>query len=317
MRIIFMGTPRIAARILARLAERHQVIEVVTRPDAVSSRGNKAVPSAVKNTALSLDIPVLEAKSLRSEDTVQHIASLAPDVICVVAYGAILPPEVLTIPRYGCINVHASLLPRWRGAAPIERSVLAGDAQTGVSIMRMEEGLDTGPFCAMRTVNTDAKPLNLLIDELSDVGAEALLESLERIEAGSIVWQPQPEEGMTYARKIDKFELDASNDDDALLLERKVRASNEAHACHVRIAGKNVILEMARTVEDEQALEVTKDLKAGEGVFRAKRLLLKTVDGVLEVSTLKPSGKRSMDAQSFCSGIQSAKKIVLTWENAQ
>ncbi len=312
-----MGTPRIAARILEALAERHTIAEAITRPDAISARGSKTDASPVKKVALEHDIPVFEIKSLREPDTIEHIKSLKPDVICVVAYGAILPPEILSIPAYGCINVHASLLPRWRGAAPMERALLAGDKETGVSIMRIEEGLDTGPYCLQRSVSLEGKSLPGLVDELADEGAKALLEALSLIEAGTVEWHAQPADGITYAPKIAKNELDISLEDDALTIERKVRASSEAHACHARIAGKDVILENASVAMDENACTLTESLTKGQARFAQKRLLLKTVQGTFEVHNLKPHGKRSMDARAFCAGIQGAKKSILTWENPQ
>ena len=315
MRILFMGTPRIAARVLEAVAREHDVIEVITRPDAVSARGNTAVPSPVKATALSLGIPVNEAKSLRNFELMEHIRGLIPEAICVVAYGAILPPELLAIPRYGCINVHASLLPRWRGAAPIERAILAGDSETGVSIMRMESGLDTGPYAVMRTIAIEDKPLATLVDELADIGGEALLETLDAVASKKVTWTKQAKDGVTYASKIAKKELDVIGEESAAVLERKVRASSEAHACHARIDGKNVVLEHVKIVTDELALNETANLEPGQAVFRQKRLLLRTTDGTLEVLALKPHGKRSMDARSFCAGIQGVKQLVLTWEN--
>ncbi len=165
MRVVFMGTPAFAATILDDLAEQHDVAAVYTRPDAVRGRGKRLEPSPVKAAAERRGLRVLTPRTLRDEAAQRELASFAPDVICVAAYGAILPKEVLDIPRFGCLNVHASLLPRWRGAAPIERAILAGDEEAGVCIMRMEEGLDTGAYCVCRTARIDGKTAPELTDE--------------------------------------------------------------------------------------------------------------------------------------------------------
>ncbi|MEG0683241.1 MAG: methionyl-tRNA formyltransferase, partial [Raoultibacter sp.] len=157
MNIIFMGTPDFSATVLEELVNQHTVCAVYTRPDAASARGTQLVASPVKRMAQRFNLPVHTQKSLRDPQVIAQIAAFEPDVICVAAYGAILPPEVLAIPRYGCINVHASLLPKWRGAAPIERSILAGDVETGVCVMRMEQGLDTGDYCVCRTIAIENK----------------------------------------------------------------------------------------------------------------------------------------------------------------
>ena len=175
MRVVFMGTPKLAADILVEIAQQHEVVCVYTRPDAVRGRGAKLEPSPVKAAAERLGIPVRTATSLRDAEEQAHLAELAPDAICVAAYGCILPREVLEIPRYVWLNVHASLLPRWRGAAPIERAILAGDEQTGVCIMRMEEGLDTGPYCVRRATEVEGKSAAELTDELANLGARALV----------------------------------------------------------------------------------------------------------------------------------------------
>ena len=316
MRIVFMGTPAIAASVLSSLAGAHEVIGVLTRPDAVSGRGKKRLPSAVKATALELGLPVFEASSFKDDAVFSHLESLAPDVICVVAYGAILPEKVLSLPKYGCLNVHASLLPRWRGAAPIERAILAGDELAGVCIMRMEKGLDTGAYCERREVSVAGKSQQQLTSELASVGSEALITALSHIEGGSVSWVEQDERNVTYAEKIQKGELDVSPDDSAVVFTRKVLASSEAHPSRCVIDGKRVLLLCAMVADDEASHDACGELNPGEAVFRFKRLLLKTVSGTVEVSKVKPEGKKEMDSKAFCAGIQNVKTKVMEWERA-
>ena len=205
MKILFMGTPAIAAKVLSVLADsKHEVLGVFTRPDSVSGRGKKLLPSPVKAVALEHGFPVDEFKSFKDGSAFERIKELNPDAICVVAYGALLPEEVLGFPRFGSINVHASLLPRWRGAAPIERCILEGDVETGVSIMQMEAGLDTGPYCVQRVVSVGEKYHAELSRDLAEVGAEALVCALDQIEAGTAKWSVQDDALSNYAAKIDK-----------------------------------------------------------------------------------------------------------------
>ena len=191
MRVVFMGTPKFAAAILEDLAQQHEVVAVYTRPDAVRGRGKRLEPSAVKAAAERLGLSVRTPRTLRDEAVQRELAALAPDVVCVAAYGAILPKAVLDLPRHGCLNVHASLLPRWRGAAPIERAILAGDEETGVCVMRMEEGLDTGAYCVCRTTSVAGKSAADLTEELADLGSHALLTALVRVERGVDAWTEQ------------------------------------------------------------------------------------------------------------------------------
>ena len=178
MRVVYMGTPDFSATILEELAAHHEVTAVYTRPDAVRGRGKKLVPSPVKELAERLGLPVLTPRTLRDEAVQAELASFEPEAICVAAYGALLPREVLELPPHGCLNVHGSLLPRWRGAAPIERAILAGDPETGVSIMEMEEGLDTGPYCVQRSIPIAGLRSPVLSDVRAVLGVRALLTAL-------------------------------------------------------------------------------------------------------------------------------------------
>lgn len=314
MRVVFMGTPAFAATILEDLAQQHDVVAVYTRPDAVRGRGKQLEPSPVKATAERLAIPVLTPRTLRDEAAQRELASFRPDVICVAAYGAILPKAVLDLPRYGCLNVHASLLPRWRGAAPIERAILAGDREAGVCIMRMEEGLDTGAYCVCRTAAVDGKSAEELTDELADLGAQALLTALVRVERGAADWIDQDESQVTYASKIEKGELDLVPTEDAETLARRVQASSAAHASRAVVAGRGVTVLRAAMLMDVAGRELAAGIAPGEVRFVGKRLFLGAADGALEVLSVKPDGKQAMDAKAFAAGIQGIKDGGLTWE---
>ncbi|MBC5583139.1 methionyl-tRNA formyltransferase [Eggerthella sp. NSJ-70] len=314
MRVVFMGTPEFAATILDDLVEQHDVVAVYTRPDAVRGRGKRLEPSPVKAVAERHGLRVLTPRTLRDEEAQRELAAFEPDVVCVAAYGAILPKAVLDIPRFGCLNVHASLLPRWRGAAPIERAILAGDAEAGVCIMRMEEGLDTGAYCVCRTADVGGKSAAELTDELADLGSHALLTALVHVERGAAEWTEQDEALVTYASKIEKRELDLSPADDAAAAARKVQASGSAHPSRATVAGRGVTVLEARAPEDAVGRELAAGLAPGAVRFAGKRLFLGMADGALEVGALKPDGKQAMDARSFAAGVQGIKDGGLTWE---
>ncbi len=315
MRIVFMGTPDFAASILEAISPVHDVVAVYTRADAVRGRGKKLVPSPVKAAAERLGIEVRTPATLRDDEVQRELAADAPDAICVAAYGMILPREVLDIPRFGCLNVHASMLPRWRGAAPVERAILAGDEEAGVCIMRMEEGLDTGDFCICRSIDIADTPAPLLTDQLSDLGAHALLTALSQAEVGIIRWTAQDEAQVTYAAKIDRGELDLAPADDAVMLARKVQASSEAHPSHALLAGKRVTVLAARLVEgDEQGSKLAGDMTPGQVRFAGKRLFIGAADGAVELLSVKPDGKQAMEAKAFAAGIQGIKDGNKIWE---
>lgn len=311
MRVVFMGTPKLAADVLVELAQQHEVACVYTRPDAVRGRGAKLVPSPVKKVAVDLGIEVRTPKTLRDGLEQERLARLSPDAICVAAYGCILPREVLDIPRYGCLNVHASLLPRWRGAAPIERAILAGDEQTGVCIMRMEEGLDTGAYCVRRATEVEGKSADELTDELANLGARALLTALSVVEQDGAEWVVQDESQATYAEKLGKDELFARPSDTKATIVRKVLASSDAHPSRAVVAGRGATLLKVEACGDVQPL--AEAMKPGEVRFAGRRLFLGVSDGAVELLELKPDGKKRMDARSFAAGIQGIKAGGFTW----
>ena len=313
MRVVFMGTPDLAQVILTSLAQHHDVSGALTRPDAIRGRGSRLVASPVKARALELGIPVFTPSDFKDEETLELLARLDPDVICVSAYGMILPREVLDLPRFGCLNVHTSLLPRWRGAAPIERSILAGDDQTGVCIMKMEPGLDTGPYCVRKTVSIDGYDAASLTDALAHEGADALLEALDLVESGNASWIDQGEDGISYAAKIAKGELNPTPSDSTREFISKVRASSAAHPARASIAKRNLAIEEAIAVTDDVGLRLCEGIDAGEARFRAKRLFLGVSEGAVEVRRVRPDGKKSMEAKAFAGGIQGVKTANIRW----
>jgi methionyl-tRNA formyltransferase len=228
LRIIFAGTPEFAAESLAALlVSPHQVIAVLTQPDRPAGRGRALQPSPVKQLALQHDIPVLQPENLKGEEIRAELAALASDVMVVVAYGLIIPKAVLAVPRLGCINVHGSLLPRWRGAAPIQRAIAAGDNETGVGIMQMEAGLDTGPvLLEVRTPITADDTGGSLHDRLARLGAETLVQALANLEGLQKQARVQQEQGITYAHKLTKEEAELDWSRPAVELAREVRAFN-------------------------------------------------------------------------------------------
>ncbi len=296
MRVVFMGTPEFAVPSLLALAAEHDVVAVYTRPDAASGRGGRLRPSPVKQAAEDLGIAVRQPRTLRDADEQQALRSLAADAIIVAAYGLILPLPVLESARVGAINVHASLLPRWRGAAPIQRAILAGDDVLGVSIMRMEEGLDTGPFCATTSTCADGKSTETLTGELATLGAQLLIRTLPSIADGSCQWTEQDESLVTYADKIAKSDVALEptlTAEDAL---RRIRASSAQAPARACIGARPVTVLDARVSVEP----------AAPGAVRCTKRALLTgfADGALEILSLKPDGKSAMAGCDWARGLR-------------
>lgn len=296
LRIIFAGTPDFAARHLdALLSSEHQVVGVFTQPDRPAGRGKKLMPSPVKVLAEEKGLPVFQPASLRAEENQQLVANLNADVMVVVAYGLILPKAVLAMPRLGCINVHGSLLPRWRGAAPIQRSLWAGDAETGVTIMQMDVGLDTGDMlfklaCPITEEDTSAT----LYDKLAELGPQGLIATLQQLAQGTAQPQVQDEAQATYAEKLSKEEARLDWALSAAQLERCIRAFNP--------------WPMSWFAVDEQPVKVWKASvipskptdKPGTIVEVSKAgIQVATADGILNLESLQPAGKKAMSAQDL------------------
>lgn len=301
MRIVFAGTPEFAVPPLAALcASRHEVVGVLTQPDRPAGRGRKLATSAIKDFALQQGLPIAQPQTLRSAEGRESLADWQPDVLVVVAYGLILPGEVLSIPRFGCLNIHASLLPRWRGAAPIQRAILAGDAYTGVTLMQMDVGLDTGPMLLQRRVaigaDVDSAALHAT---LAQVGAEALLETLDGLEAGTLAAQPQPSSGVTYAAKIDKAEARIDWQHDAIDIARRVRAFRPWPIAETTQRGEQVRIHEAVVIGDAEAGRAAGTVPGTLLGLRADRLIVACGRDCLGIGVLQRAGRRSVTAREF------------------
>ena len=241
MKIIFAGTPQFAASALAALFGEHQIVAVLTQPDRPAGRGMQLTASPVKQLALQHGVPVLQPNTLKTAEVQQEIAALDADVMVVAAYGLILPKAVLQLPRYGCLNIHASLLPRWRGAAPIPRAILAGDSETGITIMQMDEGLDTGDMLLRRVCPiTPVDTAQSLHDKLAEIGAASVVEALHLLQEQRLTPVRQDDAAACYAAKLLKSEAQIDWRLDAQQIERAVRAYNPFPVCHVDLNGMSV-----------------------------------------------------------------------------
>jgi methionyl-tRNA formyltransferase len=283
MKLVFAGTPDFAVPSLRAAAQRHEVVAVYTQPDRPAGRGRGLTPSPVKLEAVARGIPVLQPDTLRSPEALQALRALQPDLMVVVAYGLILPKAVLAIPTHGCWNVHASLLPRWRGAAPIQRAIEAGDSETGVCLMQMEAGLDTGPvLMSQRTPIGDSETGGQLHDRLAALGAQVLADGLGLLRAGiRPVPQPQPEAGVTYAHKLDKAQARLDWQQPAAQLALRVRAFNPWPITEAVLAGERVrvhgavALDLAHAQPPGTVLAASKqgiDIACGQGALRLRVL---------------------------------------------
>ena len=303
MRIVFMGTPEFAVPSLRALAGAHDVRLVLTRPDAVRGRGRRLEPSAVKAAATELGIDVLETKRI-TDEVMDAIRAAEPDVIVVAAFGCILPDAVLTAAPLGCVNVHASSLPRWRGAAPIQRAILSGDARAGVSIMRVVHDLDAGAYCRQADVEVGEKSCPQVMGELAELGARELLTALDQMADGTAVWVDQDESKVRYAKKIEKAEMLLDPAATALDNRRRVQTSLDAAPARMAVAGKGVRVLAARVVEEGVA--------QGEVLVRHGRVIAGCADGAIELLRVKPDGKREMDASAWAAGLHQSQ---LAWEH--
>jgi methionyl-tRNA formyltransferase len=334
MRIAFAGTPEFAVPPLAalcRAAPAHQVVGVLTQPDRPAGRGQKLAQSAVKQFALAAGLPVAQPPTLRDEAGRAALLDWQPDLLTVVAYGLILPPAALAIPRLGCLNIHASLLPRWRGAAPIQRAVLAGDAESGVAIMRLEAGLDTGPVLRTRRVAIGPRTTSgSLHDVLATLGAAELLEAIAQLEAGTAQFVPQPAEGVTYAAKIDKAEARIDWRDSAAAIDRRVRAFDPWPVAEARLGGEPLKILRARPLADADAGLLPRDrgrgvdrgagsgtpivpgtvlgLQAGE--TQGGELRVACGEGCLAIERLQRAGRKPVTAREFANAVALAGAVL-------
>jgi methionyl-tRNA formyltransferase len=298
LKIIFAGTPHFAASALEKLlANNYQVVAVLTQPDRPAGRGMKLAPSPVKQLALKHDIPVLQQLTLKTSEVQIQLASFQADVMVVAAYGLILPLTVLQMPRFGCLNIHASLLPRWRGAAPIQRAILAGDEETGITIMQMDEGLDTGAMLVKKTCPITARDTaQTLHDKLAILGAQAIIEALDKLDQGSLTGVLQDATQATYAAKLSKIEAQLDWAQSATQLQRAIRAYNPVPVAHSSLRGTTIkIWQASESLEGQGEAGMVLDVNK-QGIVVA------CGQGALCLEVLqKPNGK-SLPASQFVQG---------------
>lgn len=295
MRIIFAGTPDFAVPALQMLIDsKHEICAVYTQPDRPAGRGRKITPSVIKVLALSADIPVFQPKTLKTVDDLNQLALLNADLMVVVAYGIILPQVILDAPKLGCINIHGSLLPRWRGAAPIHRAVIAGDEMTGVTIMKLVKKLDAGDMlhkesCVIEPYHTSSD----LHDKLAELGAIGLEKVLNQIEAGSVVSEKQDESLVTYAEKVEKNEAIVDWNQSGIELDRKIRGLNSWPVAQTLFNGKVMRVWKARLADDESKLS------PGTIVQQGKQMNIVTGEGVIELLEIQLPGGKRIETQAF------------------
>ena len=299
MKVIFAGTPDFAAAALKAIAAAgFEIPLVLTQPDRPKGRGMQLAPSPVKQAALELGLRVAQPEKLRNNaEALQMLKEVDADVMVVAAYGLILPQDVLDTPKHGCLNIHASLLPRWRGAAPIQRAIEAGDAETGVCIMQMDIGLDTGDVVSEhRYTIQPTDTANEVHDALMNLGAEAIVADLQQLKAeGRLRSVKQPEEGITYAQKLSKEEARVDWNESAAVIERKIRAFNPVPAAWVEYQGKPMKIWRAEVVAQQG--------RAGEVLScSADGLVVACGENALKITELQPSGSKRMPIAAFAAG---------------
>ncbi len=299
MRLIFAGTPAFSVPALnALLNAGHEVVAVYTQPDRPAGRGMKCTPPPVKQLAQEKNLPVFQPLSLKTQEVQQQLAAHEAEAMIVVAYGLILPKAVLKLPTHGCLNIHASLLPRWRGAAPIQRAIEAGDTQTGITIMQMDEGLDTGAMLLKKTTPiAETDTAATLHDRLSQLGGEAIVEALAQLD--TLTPEPQDEQQATYAAKLTKAEGRINWHQPATVIKRKIHAFNPWPTAYTQLDGKPLKLLTAT------ALPGSEHTQPGEIIMvTPDGIDITCGEGLLRVHTLQPAGKKPMAASAFANGRQ-------------
>src|SRR5215204_5510280 len=297
-KIVFMGSPDFSLPSLRALAQHYEVAGVITQPDRASGRGREVKSPPVKTFALALGIPIMQPEKLRALEAMEQLRAWAPDLIVVAAFGQILKKDVLELPRYGCINVHASLLPRWRGAAPINAAILAGDEETGITLMQMDVGLDTGPTLAKSSIRlTPTDTAGSVFQTLSQLGADLLIKTIPRWIAGEIQPQVQDDALATYAPMMKKEEGKLDFTDDVHELERRVRAFNPWPGTFMDFNG--TILKVHRAHVEHGDVEV------GQRLIVEDQPAVGARGGLLILDEVQPGGKKSMNGKSFLAGARS------------
>ena len=302
MKLGFAGTPDFAVPALERLAERHRIAAVFTQPDRPAGRGQAVHSSPVKRRALELGLTVLQPASFKTPEALEMLRAAQVEALVVAAYGLILPAGALEVPKLGCVNIHASLLPRWRGAAPIQRALLAGDPVTGVTIMRMEAGLDTGPMLLSRSIRIDARDnAQSLHDKLAALGARLCEEALQALASGELPEVAQPHQGITYAAKIDKAEAPIQWQRHAEEISRQVRAFNPWPVAETRFEGRQLRIWEAEPIDSPPS---SGDARPPGSVLTATREGVDVVcgTGVLRILKLQLAGRKPLPAGEFLRG---------------
>lgn len=296
IRTVFMGSPDFSVPTLRALAAAgYELVGVVTQPDRPAGRGNKLTPPPVKVAADELGLATIQPQRLRQPEAMEQLKAWAPDLIVVAAFGQILRPEVLDLPRFGCINVHASLLPRWRGAAPIQACILAGDEESGVTIMQMDPGIDTGPMLSQRAIRlAEDETGGSLFERISALGAELLLETLPRYINGELSPQPQPAEGATYAPMLKKEDGLLDFGQPAIQLERRVRAMSPWPGAFFEWQGAPLKIHKAHVASGKA--------DAGQRLIHNGLPAVGTAENLLVFDELQPAGKKSMPGKAFLAG---------------
>jgi methionyl-tRNA formyltransferase len=306
--VVFAGTPDFALPSLdAIAASRHRLVAVCTQPDRRSGRGQRLAAGPVKERALALDLPVLQPASLQDGAARDALAAFAPDVIVVVAYGLLLPRAILELPRLGCLNVHASLLPRWRGAAPVARAIMAGDAMTGVCIMRMETGLDTGPVMLRREVGIGARETaGELESRLAELGGSAIVEALDRLAGDRASYEPQDSAQATTAAKLAKSEARLDWREPARLLERRIRAFNPRPVAETTLDGAQL-----RIYESEVVAAPASSVPGTILGTDAKGIVVMTGDQALALRRVQLPGRRAVSASELANARPLAGRVLV------
>ena len=295
-KIVFMGSPDFSIPALRALAEVYPIVGVVTQPDRPAGRGRVLTPPPVKRLALELGLPLIQPERLRQPEAMAQLQAWAPDVIVVAAFGQILRPAVLELPRFGCVNVHASLLPRWRGAAPIQAALLNGDAETGITIMRMDAGVDTGPTLSQRALPIQPDDnAGALSERLAALGGELLLETLPAYLSGELTPQPQEDAGATYAPMLNKADGQLDFSQPAEALARRVRAFNPWPGAFTIWQGQMLKIQRAHAVPTPCAVP-------GQTVIYQGLPAFCTSDGLLALDELQPAGKKPQPGKAFLQG---------------
>jgi methionyl-tRNA formyltransferase len=294
-KVVFMGSPDFALPSLRALSQNYEVVGVVTQPDRAAGRGREIKMPPVKTLALELGVPMIQPERLRAPEAMEQLRTWDPELIVVAAFGQILKQDVLDLPPFGCLNVHASLLPRWRGAAPINAAILHGDVETGVTIMKMDAGLDTGPILTQRSMRLSPDDTaGSVTEKLSHLGADLLIETLPDYLSEKIIPQPQPEEGMTYAPMLKKEEGKLDFTRDVHELERQVRAFNPWPSAFMDFDG--ALLKVYRAHVEAG------DTSAGQRLIWRDQPAVGARGGLLILDQVQPAGKKSMSGKSFLAG---------------